>query len=53
MSYLVIDLRSERVQRFESQDDVIRTLQEALDDGADPSELLVFDPLDAIPLTLQ
>ena len=53
MSYLVIDLRSERVQRFESQDDVIRTLQEALSEGADQSELLVFDSVDAIPLIIQ
>lgn len=53
MSYLVIDLRSERVQRFESQDDAIRVIQDALDEGADPSELLVFDPLDAIPLIIQ
>ena len=53
MSYLVIDLRSERVQRFESQDDVTRVIQEALSEGVGLSDLLVFDSLDAIPLIIQ
>lgn len=53
MSYLVIDLRSQRARLFESQDDAIRMIQELVEEGAVEQDLLVFDPLDAIPVTIQ
>lgn len=53
MSYLVIDLRRQYATPFESRDDVIRMIQALLDEGATAQDILVFDPLDAIPVTIQ